>query len=205
MCKDETIKELLPAYLEQTLTGANLRRVEEHLASCEDCNTELALLRAMTEDAVPDPGEAFWSQMPGRVYRAVQQEQARKKRFDLSWLLGSITLPRWAFTAATAGLVLLVAWFAFHSPQNATPTLLSSAYEFAEDLTAGPVQLSELSQDELDSVALWAGKEFAAIGQEVAPVMAGAMETDLYDELADLDSRESEQLAAMLDQWEEEG
>jgi hypothetical protein len=207
MCHDETIKELLPVYLEQALKGVELQRVEEHLATCKDCGAELALLRAMLEDTVPDPGEAFWNQMPGRVYRAVQQEQARKKHFDLSWLLGSITLPRWAFTAATAGLVLLIAWFSFQAPQSAVPTLLSSTYEFTDEFTAagGPVRISELNQDELDSVALWAGKEFAAISQEIAPVMAGASETDIYDELGDLDSREAEQFAAMLDQWNEEG
>jgi hypothetical protein len=160
----------------------------------------------MIEDTVPDPGDAFWNQMPGRVYRAIQQEQARKKRFDLSWLLGSISLPRWVLTAATAGLVLTIAWFAFQFPQTAIPTLLTHVSEFAEDHTAtGPMLLSELNQEELDSVALWAGKEFDAISREIAPVMAGASETDIYDELADLNSREAEQFAAMLDQWNEEG
>ncbi len=69
MCKDTTIKELLPAYREQALDRTEMLMIENHLASCEDCRNELSLLRMMAEEAVPDPGEAFWAAMPGRVYQ----------------------------------------------------------------------------------------------------------------------------------------
>ena len=61
--------------------------IENHLASCEDCRNELSLLRMMTEETVPDPGETFWSAMPGRVYQAVQTRKAGSRTFGLAWLV----------------------------------------------------------------------------------------------------------------------
>jgi len=94
MCDDKTIKESLPAYREQALDRTENLLIESHLASCDECRTELSLLRLMAEETVPDPGEAFWAAMPDRIYQAVQNSQPKEKSFNLSWLVDRITLPR---------------------------------------------------------------------------------------------------------------
>jgi anti-sigma factor RsiW len=99
MCNDKTIKELLPAYLNQALDQAENLMIKSHLASCDECRTELSLLRLMAEEPVPDPGEAFWAAMPDRVYQAVRKRQTNKKTFDLAWFLDRMALPRWIWAA----------------------------------------------------------------------------------------------------------
>ena len=74
LCKNNTIKEMLPEYVADALEEEDMARVREHLIACSDCAQEAALLRMMADEPVPDPGEAFWAEMPGRVYRAVQQK-----------------------------------------------------------------------------------------------------------------------------------
>ncbi len=49
----EVIQELLSAYLDDDLSSEERQRVDEHLAVCEDCRDELALLR-LTVDALHD-------------------------------------------------------------------------------------------------------------------------------------------------------
>jgi hypothetical protein len=75
--------------------------VRRHLVGCERCRRYAAqlgdLMRALDEDAVPDPGEAYWEHFSGRV----QQRLARARR---------TTWPVWAGLAAAALLVLALVW-----------------------------------------------------------------------------------------------
>ena len=111
-CKREDIKELLPAYGEQALDEAERLRVGRHLGTCGECRAELTLLRLMKEERVPDPGQAFWAAMPGRVYGSLQREKLKGKRLAITDLWERMILPRWAWAAAAAGIVLAVAWLA---------------------------------------------------------------------------------------------
>jgi hypothetical protein len=205
-CTDKDIKELLPIHLEQGLDGPERIRVEAHLNLCEDCRAELSLLRIMAESTVPDPGAAFWSAMPDRVFRAVQRNKAKKWPLDVSWLVDRFTLPRWVFGAAAVGTVLIISWFAVHSLQQGHEMRVSQGYDLSDEpAVAGEVTISELDDDQLDTVAAWAGTELASFAREASPVMAGSSETDIVEELAELNAKEAERLSAMLDQWKEEG
>jgi anti-sigma factor RsiW len=205
-CTDEDIKELLPIHLEQGLDGPERVRVEAHLNRCEDCRTELSLLRITAESTVPDPGAAFWSAMPDRVYRAVQRNKAKKWPFDVTWLVDRLSLPRWVFGAAAVGTVLIVSWLAVHSLQHGHEMRGSQGYDvYNEPVVADEVPINELDDDQLDTVAAWAGTELASFAREASPVMASISETDIAEELAELNTREAERLSAMLDQWKEEG
>ena len=205
-CRNNTIKELLPAYLEQTLGEDEQLRIKNHLELCEDCRTEISLLRMMIEDKAPDPGEAFWNEIPDRVYRTVQQEKAKRRPCNRSWLAGNIILPRWAFAAASVGVVLVISWLTVSSLQKISTWSLSQGYESSDEIiTAGTLPISELDQDQLNTLAGWAGRELAVIVQEVAPIMAHNTEMDIYDELAELNTREAEQFSHLVEQWEEEG
>ena len=48
-CPNVEIRELLPEYLSGTLSAHRRSEVETHLAGCEDCAEELALLRLVRE------------------------------------------------------------------------------------------------------------------------------------------------------------
>ena len=135
-CKDNNIKELLTGFAERILDQADKQQVEEHLAACEDCRSEVFILRMMIADTVPDPGEVFWKEMPSRVNRAVQEDKATIRSFDLSWLVGRITLPRWVLAAATVGvaLVITLTTVRFLKPESNLP--LSQGYIFSGESMA---------------------------------------------------------------------
>jgi anti-sigma factor RsiW len=208
-CKNPNIKELLPAYREQGLDQSDQDRVRKHLEACGDCRTELSLLRMMAEEAVPDPGDAFWAEMPDRVFRAVQKQKALKWHFDLSWLAERLILPRWTIAAATIALVLAVSLLAGRSFQKSPGgEALRRGQPVDEVLVAdsgGTVSMNDLDGNQLETISDWAGKELDSIAEEAGPVMANNADTDIYEELANLDTGEAEHLSAALDQWEQEG
>ena len=206
MCNDKNIKELIPAYREHWLDKHEQERVRKHLESCGDCRADLALLHMMHEELVPDPGERFWDEMPGRVFRAVQAKKARKWSFELSWLTDRLILPLWAIAASTVGLALVISWFAIQTPQRGPAVTVSQSYETTpEIMVSDAVPLSDLDHDQLDTIAAWAGNELVSIAREAAPVMTNTADTDLYEEITELNTKEAERFSSMLDQWEQEG
>ena len=208
MCTDKNIKELLPAYVEGTLEQPEKLRIEGHLGSCKDCRAETALLRLMVGEIVPDPGETFWATMPDRVYRAVQEQRSARKTFDLDRLRDWLTLPRWAWAAAAIGMVLVISWAILLPVKTGQEPFLSEDDEFADEVmvadSMGALNLAELGNDELASVDGWAGKELASIALEAEPVINNH-DSDISEELAELNLQEIERLSKMIDQLKEEG
>jgi Putative zinc-finger len=206
MCNDKTIKELLPAYREQKLGPMEQGLVESHLQSCQDCRTELSLLRLMAEEAVPDPGEAFWAAMSGRVFRSVQEQKARKKSFGLARLWGRMVLPRWGWAAATVGTALIISLFISRPVQKVPEPVQPQGYEFTgETEVTESVSLTELDNDELGAMDTWAGRELASIAYEAEQIVGNSRDTDIDEELGDLNEREVEQLSETLEQISREG
>lgn len=206
MCKDTTIKELLPAYREQTLDQTEILMIENHLASCEDCRNELSLLRLMTEETVPDPGETFWAAMPGRVYQSVQTRKAERRTFGLAWLVDRMTLPRRTWVSAIVGTVLLISWFIIRPVQEEPKMPPLQGSEFAEEIMpAEQVNVGELDRDELATIDTWAGNELASIAHETEQFLGNGQDSDVFEELPELNEREAEQLMQKIDQRVKEG
>lgn len=203
MCGDEKIKEALPGYLDGSVDQKMRLAIDNHLGSCQDCRNELSLLRLMSEETVPDPGEAFWNALPGRVYRAVEQE--KKKRFDLSWITERIAMPRWTFAAVTAGFVLVVSLLTVQSFWKPRTESVPSEYLISAGALADPINIGEIDAEQADMVNSWAGEELASIAQSVAPIVADNADTDISDEIADLNIKEAEQFSDMLKEWKQEG
>ena len=207
MCNDKTIKELLPAYVDQMIDRAEKRTIESHLASCDDCRTEVSLLRMMVEETVPDPGEAFWAAMPDRVYEAVQKRQTKKKTFGLARPLDWMALPRWTWAAAAVGTILIVSWLVVTPSQKITVMPESQGDEFSYETpdTGSFVSVADLDQDDLSTIDSWAGSELASIAQEAEPVLASSGDADIYEEIEDLNAQEVERLSKKLGQIRQEG
>jgi hypothetical protein len=206
MCKDTTIKELLPGYREQALDQTEILMIENHLASCEDCRSELSLLRMMTEESVPDPGETFWAAMPGRVYQAVQRRKAETRTFGLAWLVDHMTLPRRAWASAIVGTVLLISWLIIRPVQKEPEMPPLQGSEFAEDIIPSElVNVAELDHDELATIDTWAGAELASIVHETEQVLGNGQDSEVYEELPELNKPEAEQLIQKIDQRMKEG
>jgi hypothetical protein len=202
MCNDKTIKELLPAYREQVLDQAKNLMIENHLAACEDCRIELSLLRMMTEEAVPDPGEAFWAAMPGRVYQAVQKRnKVEKKAFGFAWFVDRMTLPRLTWVAASVTAVLLLSWLVIRPVQKepAMPALQGSVVA-DEIIPVEQVNITELDNEELSNIETWAGSELAAIARESEPFLENGQDSDMYEELGDMNAQQAERLRKMINQ-----
>jgi hypothetical protein len=206
MCKDTTIKELLPVYREQVLDHTENLMIENHLASCEDCRNELALLRMMTEEAVPDPGETFWAAMPGRVYQAVQKRKAGMKTFGLAWFVDRATLPRRVWSSAIVGTVLLISWLIIRPVQKEPEMPLLQGSEFAEEIMpAEQVNFGELDRYELATIDTWARAGLVSIAHETEQVLGNGQDSDVYEELPELNKREAERLMQRIDQRMKEG
>lgn len=213
LCNNNDIKDMLPAYLADALEEADIARVKEHLRACADCAQEAALLRLMADEPVPDPGEAFWAEMPGRVYRAVRQEGKRRPWLDLRGLLQRVTLPRWAFATAAAGILVAVSWFTLHStPQETTAPALPGEEYASEDVSHNDpvlrhtsVIIAELTSTELDAADAWAAAQLSSLALEAGTNAANVFDIDLNEELAELSSHEVDRLSTMLEELQEEG
>ncbi len=213
MCDNSNIKDLLPDYSERKPGDPARKLVEEHLASCEDCRSELSLFEMMREDAVPDPGDAFWSEMPGRVYRLVQEQKSQKKALNLSRHGDWFILPRRAWAAAAAVIILLVTWFLINpfSGREEDGHLLTEVYDHGYGsihdpaLTHPSTNMSDLSASELDTVSAWAARELSHIASEAEPTLLNAADHELSEELADLNTDEIERVSTILKEYDEEG
>ncbi len=209
-CNKKDIQETLPAFLARELNSEDHQKVENHIASCADCSRELLLLRALSEETVPDPGEAFWTAMPDRIYRAVQQEKKSKKFFDFSWFVERITMPRWVFTSATAGIILIISALAttsLNTYQHERETSLPQEYLVSESSTGEYFFTSaDISSEQADAVNTWATKQLDSIGAEVSPVLATSTDAEISDEIAELNINETERFSDdILKHWKEEG
>ncbi|HEY6012197.1 MAG TPA: zf-HC2 domain-containing protein [Nitrospirota bacterium] len=207
MCTDKDIKDLLPAYLEQGLDRDEQLRVEGHLAVCEDCRSELSLLRIMSGEPVPDPGDAFWSGMPARVRRAVQEQQSRKKVFELSRITDWMVLPHWAVAVAAVGLVVIAAWFFVRQPAHEIArTAVPLEQEMLSDagISTPSINVEELSSTEFAAATQWAQNEYAPIRKAITEDTSENQEQDISEELSNLTPRELDRVYELLKQKEQD-
>ena len=206
MCSNTDIKEMLPAYLEQRLEEEGALQVEKHLEACADCRVEIKLLGMMISEQVPDPGEAFWTAMPERIYRNVQKMREKKRLIDISSIWSRMLLPRWAWSVTGAALVLVVTLLIVKPlPKEIyriTPNGDDAAYD--ESTIMDTPGLTELSQTELEDVSHWADNELSALESEINDVLISAPERDIHEDLSDLNRQEIERVSRKLEEWEQE-
>ncbi len=203
ICKNNSIKELLPAYLRETLERPEQERVREHIASCEDCRTELLLLDAMTDETVLDPGEAFWAAMPGRVEREIRlRKENRISR--LPGFLSGTFFPRWAWATSLTGIIAVAAWFLVHpAPVEMAGNSIPESAVLEEYMTADPLNLAELSSTELGAAGQWALNEFSTVEKQVSEEVSDTAERDILEGIYTLNQEELKRLSELLNRQEQ--
>ena len=205
-CKNKDIRQLLPAHLEGILDPSAQREVEQHLAACHDCRTEIDMLRLLAAENVPDPGEAFWAALPGRIYRGVQEQQQRGAGM-LTRALDQFLRLRWALSAMAAVLLVVsLAWFLTRSAplQLAETGSTESAASYDDMLDPGTIEIAELGDTELRSLDAWASGELVALIGEASDLFTNSQDLSLDDRIAELNTQELEQLSRKLDEYAEE-
>lgn len=159
----ETMRQLLDAYIDGTLSSEELCALEDHASACEACREELAAARLLKdtlahvddEIQVPLEAQAAWR-------RAVRAEAGAKKR--RGWMRG-------AYAVAAALVLVLGASFAMQAgnTDNNTVTLSlcgneTSGIETSDNAAAsrsiidrdGVAQTDALSLEDADEVyAVW--------------------------------------------------
>jgi anti-sigma factor RsiW len=207
MCTNKDIQELLPAYLEESLDHAERSRVELHLSSCGECRAEVELLRVLAAEPVPDPGDAFWAAMPGRIRRATHAEEERRSSWWRSSVPLSLVLPRWAWAATAVMVVAAVSWLLVRPvPVRTARVTAPSRGTYQNTLTTTDVlELADLSESEVDAVDLWATGELALLQDDIIDTFRNGADLSLDDRLTELNAEELETLSRMLDSQNEEG
>jgi hypothetical protein len=111
----EHVKQWLNAYLDGELRGARMGQVENHLADCAECRTELDELRglsALLRETAPVgefiPTERFVANLTLNLPRQPEHSQPRKA-LEIGWWLTPVgILGTWLFLQVTFFLSRLV-------------------------------------------------------------------------------------------------
>ena len=112
-CLNVEIRELLPEYLNGTLSAFRRAEVEAHLAACTDCAAELTVLRLVREAYAEAPAvdvKAIVAALPRKSARPVMRSWRRSQAFQIAAAVSFIAL---------GGISLAVARSFF----NGTPTV----------------------------------------------------------------------------------
>jgi predicted anti-sigma-YlaC factor YlaD len=94
-CSNVEIRELLPEYLNGMPSAARRAAVESHLAACEDCRDEMAMLQLVREAYAPTPTvnvAAIVSALPKRSRRPAMRSWRQSQVFQVAAAVSFIAL-----------------------------------------------------------------------------------------------------------------
>ena len=175
------IKDLLPEYLNNSLSNEVRNRIDTHLEECRECRVELSFISELRGAEDPDPGDLFWATLPQRVRSAIKEENSR--RFTLRPLF----FKGLAASAAVAALLFLVL----------TYTGTKKNVDITSDLFYDPYSAEVMDYSDLTA------KDIPAISgntadDDLSVYPQSAAEHSLYSEVASLNSGEIEGLCEAL-------
>ncbi|NLI30439.1 MAG: hypothetical protein GX423_10225 [Nitrospiraceae bacterium] len=135
----EQVRTLLPDYLNGSLGHEARTSMAEHLAACEECSAELAVLEELAGVNVPDPGDLFWAALPKRIVAQVER--------PVPWwkgLLAAIMRP--APLAAVAALLLAVMLVPFATHYVGPPDRKEGGILSLEQIDLPKQQVQEIAR-----------------------------------------------------------
>ncbi len=203
-CKRDDIKNLLPFYTERRLPEYQLIIVEAHLDECQDCRKEAALLKMLTEERVPEPGEEFWQEMPERVKAEMEREMTSQPGTGGRGLFrfpGKFIQPRLAWSLAASVLALFVLWgVLFHYRAGTHRSASVSPEVFLEDDYYSASSLAALYEaHDMEAISAWADAGLKEMYGQMEMVLNG-MDTDMYEDIFGLSARELERFRTLIDE-----
>ena len=111
--KCEKIEELLSPYLEDELSIEEIKTVEKHLETCENCSLLFSLLEETMESLTEFPELDVSESLLGRIYAI----PSKKRRFRLSF--DFLLRPSLQPILATATILLtIISLYMFHPERN---------------------------------------------------------------------------------------
>ncbi len=143
----ETIKEQLSSYIDSVLDESEMKFLEAHLASCEECRQELMFLKAVSQTAKTLPKlsvsqELHDSIMAGVMAASEDMKKPKAKRFSL-WKVAS------GFAAAAAVIAVSVISFgSLPGHPELTPEILT---EPKQQVVQSPAPVPASSPKALDA------------------------------------------------------
>jgi hypothetical protein len=129
----EHVAELLPWYVNASLSREETALVDEHLAACAGCRDELARCRVLSLAARSTAqGEEGWAPSPRHFARVLERVEASERhrvgargRALLerlrSWVIDTPRPVRWAFAAQGVAALALAAALLWHAPGPPPP------------------------------------------------------------------------------------
>ena len=146
ICSEDHIRDMLPDFISGVLEPDQAAEVSEHLQSCAPCARELDILDAVRQQTVPDPGDRFWSNLPGRVLERADEDAVSpadpQRRAPLSKLA-------WGGAVAAAAILTLLLW-PRAEPGIPVPPMSPPAYvevglatELIFDFGSGPADVED--------------------------------------------------------------
>lgn len=205
-CENTRIQDLLPAYINNTLTDNERTAVETHIERCADCKEEIALLRMLSEEPVPDPGDAFWSTLPDKILREVQKQPKTGKKSKFVPRITLALIPGWGWAAAAVLLAAVLGWRLFGSLLF-TATTENQPLSAAEYLADESAALAEILPEDVKLLDAWADKELLALQNDLNAVYLNlnSAYVDIEETFISLTGNELEELAVRLEQKQKEG
>jgi anti-sigma factor RsiW len=101
-----TFQPLLVEYADGELDTPGRQRLEDHLAECPRCCTDLAALREVPSllrtSSVPDPGDAFWLHQRHAIGRAIRNLPEPRAAGWLERLRATFAMPSLRYPIAVA-------------------------------------------------------------------------------------------------------
>lgn len=99
------MQELLSSYVDDELSQEELERVNEHLADCESCAKELALLREVTSKVKDLPEPDFPPELHRKLMEKTREQSGRRTR--------QARIPFRSYAAMAAGVLLMFTALSF--------------------------------------------------------------------------------------------
>jgi len=125
---------LTPDELIDAMEGLLAADRQAHLATCDECQSQLASLSLTLSDAkaagIPEPSPLFWQHFSERVATAIHHDAARGAN-GLSWLRWQILVPLGAVALVVLGLIITVP-----RSDSLEPSVASQALQAPEALQA---------------------------------------------------------------------
>ncbi len=116
------IKELLPTYLYGDLAAEEAKEIQLHLATCGECQSELASLKTFNDALSNQPAVEITDELLDEVrqelHTALRREAANRSMVErIVGGVGKIFTPRYQFATGTAAALLVgigIGYFFFH-------------------------------------------------------------------------------------------